>query len=402
MKSGPLRILLIHPRLGLGGAERWVVDTAVGLQQMGHRVTIYTNGYRPEHAFADIRNHNLDVKVVGRWLPGHLFQRFKAPCTILGMAWLALTLRRSREGCDLLLCDLVAHVTPLLDRRLHRRVVYYCHYPDRLLTPSRRGLYQLYRAPIDRMELKGLASCHHILVNSRFTATAFRRVFPELASRPVDVVYPGIDVASFDWIEPLPEDPRSVPHLEILVLGRFHPDKNLLMAIEMLSMLRKRPGKLGERLRLILAGGFDRSDGASRKVVAALKHSISAKGLDQCVEICPNPSDNEKAALYRRAWALIHTAPAEHFGLVPLEAMAAARPVVAVAAAGPRETITDGETGELCEPTVAAFASALGRLIDTPGLARAQGIAGRERVRAEFARERCAASILSFVRDSGQ
>ena len=38
-------------------------------------------------------------------------------------------------------------------------------------------------------------------------------------------------------------------------------------------------------------------------------------------------------------------------GIVPLECMAAARPVVAVASGGPLETVVHEETGFLCEPT---------------------------------------------------
>ena len=39
------------------------------------------------------------------------------------------------------------------------------------------------------------------------------------------------------------------------------------------------------------------------------------------------------------------------FGIVPLEAMAAGRPVVAVALGGPCESIVHGESGWLCEQT---------------------------------------------------
>ena len=35
-----LKIAFLHPDLGIGGAERLVVDAAVGLQQKGHDVTM--------------------------------------------------------------------------------------------------------------------------------------------------------------------------------------------------------------------------------------------------------------------------------------------------------------------------------------------------------------------------
>ncbi len=35
-----LKIAFLHPDLGIGGAERLIVDAAVGLQQKGHDVTV--------------------------------------------------------------------------------------------------------------------------------------------------------------------------------------------------------------------------------------------------------------------------------------------------------------------------------------------------------------------------
>ena len=76
---------------------------------------------------------------------------------------------------------------------------------------------------------------------------------------------------------------------------------------------------------------------------------------------------------------------AEPFGLVVLEAMASARPVVATAHGGPLEIVRDGETGVLVEPrNHAAMASAIVALVDDPARASAMGRAGRERVTAEY------------------
>lgn len=43
--------VFFHPDLGIGGAERLVVDAAVGLQEKGHKIVIYTNHCDPEHCF---------------------------------------------------------------------------------------------------------------------------------------------------------------------------------------------------------------------------------------------------------------------------------------------------------------------------------------------------------------
>ncbi len=70
---------------------------------------------------------------------------------------------------------------------------------------------------------------------------------------------------------------------------------------------------------------------------------------------------------------------------VILEAMAAARPVVATRVGGVPELVEDGVTGYLIEPgDVDGFASAVRRLLDDPGLAEKMGRAGREKIEREF------------------
>lgn len=50
------RIAFIHPDLGIGGAERLVVDAAVGLQNLGHDVEILTSWHDPNHCFEPTRD----------------------------------------------------------------------------------------------------------------------------------------------------------------------------------------------------------------------------------------------------------------------------------------------------------------------------------------------------------
>lgn len=49
-------IVFFHPDLGIGGAERLVIDAAVGLQNLGHKVTIYTSYCDKNHCFEEARD----------------------------------------------------------------------------------------------------------------------------------------------------------------------------------------------------------------------------------------------------------------------------------------------------------------------------------------------------------
>jgi glycosyltransferase involved in cell wall biosynthesis len=79
----------------------------------------------------------------------------------------------------------------------------------------------------------------------------------------------------------------------------------------------------------------------------------------------------------------------EGFGLVLLEAMAAARPIVASRVATIPEVVIEGETGLLVPPgDPLALADALAQLADQPARARQFGEAGRERLRVHFSLEK--------------
>ena len=77
-------------------------------------------------------------------------------------------------------------------------------------------------------------------------------------------------------------------------------------------------------------------------------------------------TDRQRALLLAAAAVVLYTPQREHFGIVPLEAMAAARPVIACDSGGPRESILDGRTGFLCEASPTAFAHAMQALSVSP------------------------------------
>ena len=55
----PRNIVFFHPDLGIGGAERLIIDAAVGLQDLGHKVVIYTSHCDPQHCFDEARDGEL-------------------------------------------------------------------------------------------------------------------------------------------------------------------------------------------------------------------------------------------------------------------------------------------------------------------------------------------------------
>jgi hypothetical protein len=80
----------------------------------------------------------------------------------------------------------------------------------------------------------------------------------------------------------------------------------------------------------------------------------------------------------------------EGFGMVALEAMERARPVVAAAIGGLGEIVRDGETGLLVQPGEAEpLAAAILRVAGDPELGRRMGEAGRRRALSRFLQSFC-------------
>jgi glycosyltransferase involved in cell wall biosynthesis len=100
---------------------------------------------------------------------------------------------------------------------------------------------------------------------------------------------------------------------------------------------------------------------------------------------------------YRRAAVFCLPSRQEGFGIVFLEAMAHARPIVAARAAAVPETVADGEVGILADPNdPEAFAQALATLLADRELGRRMGQAGRRRVES-YRADRVAARFLEAV-----
>ncbi len=91
-----------------------------------------------------------------------------------------------------------------------------------------------------------------------------------------------------------------------------------------------------------------------------------------------------KRGLLWYARAIVYTPSLEHFGIVPVEAMASGTPVVAVNSGGPTESIVHEKTGYLCPPRPDAFGAALVELHANAARATAMGEAGRIRAAALF------------------
>lgn len=399
-----VRVVFLHPDLGIGGAERLVVDAAVALKSQGCSVQIWTAHYDPTHCFSETLDPDLPVVCVGDWLPTSVFGYLHALCAYLRMIFVAFYLVfLSGEEYDVVFCDQVSACIPVLRLSRHKKkVLFYCHFPDQLLTQRKTLLKKLYRTPIDWLEERTTGMADMILVNSQFTAGIFRETFQGLREVHTDVLYPSLNTSTFDQPSSeaqsleglLPEGSTCL----FLSLNRYERKKNLGLALEALAALKSRlPLDHRAGIHLVVAGGYDDRVTENVQHYTELKELTAQLHLEDCVTFLRSPSDSMKVALLRGSAAVLYTPSREHFGIVPVEAMYCCCPVIAVNSGGPLESVADGETGFLCEPTAEAFSEAMGRLVREPQLRRDMGQAGRKRVQDKFSLQAFSEQLYGYI-----
>ncbi|CAD6502754.1 BgTH12-05344 [Blumeria graminis f. sp. triticale] len=364
-------IVFFHPDLGIGGAERLIIDAAVGLQRRGHQVVIFTSRCDPQHCFDEARDGTLDVRVRGDTIvPPSILCRFSIICAILRQFHLIISTYYSSELVQLcpnaFVIDQLSAGLPWLAYLFpNTRILFYCHFPDLLMVQDRSKWWKrIYRIPFDFLEEWSMTYADSIVVNSNFTKGVVKRTFSGLVNqKKIQIIYPSVNTSKYhspenDSQEKIPSGTRL-----LLSINRFERKKDIALAIKAYAGLESHQR---QNVKLIIAGGYDNEIKENVMHHIELVNLAESFGLqtethhdnfttkklagDIDVFFLLSVRNSLKDALLRSARLLIYTPSNEHFGIVPLEAMLAGVPVLAANTGGPLETVVDGKTGWLCSP----------------------------------------------------
>jgi alpha-1,3/alpha-1,6-mannosyltransferase len=335
----------------------------------------------------------------------------------------------------LIVLDVLPTPLPFLRWTTNAALLFYCHFPDQLLTRSNTSSTaaavnttttttsrRWYRSVFDQLENRTMQYADTIVVNSHFTKLTVQQTFPFLHNTDQDdlpVLYPALDTSSLDQnnnnnkdIIGDDTDPKLAALLKrrpIVSLNRYERKKNLELLLQAIQWIQQQQQESSSQLQdliqlppIIIAGGYDVKNVENVEYRAELQAYCQEHNLTEHVTFLQSISDATRCQLLHGALVVVYTPTNEHFGIVPLEAMYSETPVICVNSGGPVETVVHETTGFLCEPTAEAFGKAIGTLLRDPNRATTMGQAARMHVINKFGQERLHQEWKRLVYDTLQ
>lgn len=311
-----MKTAIIHYWLvGMRGGER-VLES---ICRLFPDADIYTHAYDPSNISKIINNHKVETTFISKFPRATKYYSYYLPFMPLALEELDL------QDYDLVISSESGPAKGIITRpdALH---LCYCHSPLRYIWDQYpvykkhsglllRTLWPFVATGMRKWDVTSAARVDGIMANSTFVAQRVKKFW----RREAEVVFPPVRVSEF---EPAPASEISDSYLWI---GELVPYKRPDIAIDAFN-------KLG--LPLTVIGGPEK---ASRALEKRAKSNIKFLG---------KVSNETLQHHLARCKALIFPGT-EDFGIVPVEATASGRPVIAYDSGGVRDTIIHGQTGYL-------------------------------------------------------
>jgi glycosyltransferase involved in cell wall biosynthesis len=369
-----------------GGQNVHVAALAAALARDGHRVTVYTRRESPAARTRTKLCDGVTVELVPAGPPRVLPKDELLPHIPEFGRYLSEQFRRTRPDVVhahfwmsglAALAAVSAESVPIVQTFHALGVVKRRHQGERDTSPTERvDIERRLASDVDRViatssdevfELVRLGADHHRL----------------------SVVPCGVDIRRFS---PRGDVAPKNSRVRLLSIGRLVPRKGVDDVIRALADV--------DNAELVVAGGPSADELHTDEEVARLRSVAEGAGVASRVTFIGRVPRLQVPALMRSADVVVCTPWYEPFGMVPLEAMACGKPVVASAVGGLVDTVVDGVTGWLVPPRdPRALADVLCELVKDPETLVELGKAGRRRVESRYAWQHIAQATATIYSD---
>ncbi len=371
-----MRIAQVTPWFSphLGGVESHVRSLSRELAARGHEVIVVTSRHDPSLPSEEVLDGFRVVRVKPRFL---VLQTPIVPKMRATLRDISVDIVHGHSPPPL--ASQYAG-TVAMERGLPYVVTYHCDVD----VPSALGTFveSIYRRSLGATTLR---NADQVVVTTQTygaTSRAVWRYNPAVISNAVDHrrFRPDIDPG---WVRERLKILASVP--VVLLVGRIVPHKGIEHFIE---AARDVP-----EAQFLVAG--------EGPILEAMKRLADSMGVAGRVRFLGRVSEENLPKVYAACdvFVLPSVSRLEAFGIVALEAMATAKPVIVADIPGVREVIEDGREGLLADPVNPRdLAEKIRRLLADPERRRAMGQLGREKVLGSFDIERVTDQIETLYR----
>ncbi len=204
------------------------------------------------------------------------------------------------------------------------KLITYCHYPlvpelvknlkyDTVLRNYLKMCDYKFES-LDKLRARALGVYNQmmnnstVVTNSTFSSKAVKLYYP--STEPL-IIYPPIDIDFFSRV--VSSDLREN---RIVVLGRFNPDKNIELALEVARVLKG----MNTKFEMSIVGNLSKQ---YYPYFNYLQKLIKVNGLSDMVDLRTNVDINDLRTLLGKSKVLFHPTIGEPFGMCIAEAMSA-------------------------------------------------------------------------------
>jgi len=369
-----------------GGQNVHVAALAATLARHGHRVTVYTRRESPTARARTKLCDGVTVELVpagppqvlpkdellphisefGRYL-SEQFQRTR-PDVVHAHFWMSGLAAQTAVSAESIPIVQTFHALGVVKRR---------HQGERDTSP------------MERVDIERRLACDVDRVIATSSDEVFELVRLGADHHRLSVVPCGVDIRRFS---PRGDVAPRTSRVRLLSIGRLVPRKGVDDVIRALAFV--------DGAELVIAGGPASGQLDDDEEVARLREIAACAGVTDRVSFVGQVPRLQLPALIRSADVVVCTPWYEPFGMVPLEAMACGKPVVASAVGGLVDTVVDGATGRLVPPRdPRALADTLCDLVEDSETLAEFGKAGRRRVESRYAWQHVAKATATIYSD---
>jgi glycogen(starch) synthase len=254
------------------------------------------------------------------------------------------------------------------------------------MTPERQTAYE----DQARAEVLVAERAHGVRANSQAVVDTMRKSYAvKFRDAQLFVVPHGMEDRSAGK-----QHGKKQDFVDVLYTGRFEGRKGTDVLLQAIPALCQKHC----RVRFLLVGE-DRTLPDGTTLGGEFRNRHRKSPFRDRVIFTGEVSDEKLEGYLAQCDIFVAPSRYESFGLVFLEAMMFAKPVIGCRAGGMVEVIEEGVTGLLAEPGDAStLEAALDALLQDPGKRAAFGRAGRERYLAHYTREKLSERTLAFYR----